>query len=129
MEQAQLRKELDKMKQQTYRNYLSKFEEEFHHLNQENQLLRKELNHLSVKKREDKNERLSNRSSMKVRSSINSVFGDENKRTHTKLSRKEVSPNMVLMKKDVKLTRELSLPRQESCAFASSPQAEGKSAD
>ena len=62
-------------------------------------MLRKELNQSVIKKKEDKSERLSNRSSIKVRSSMNSMIGDGNKRTHTKAQRKNASPNMVLKKK------------------------------
>jgi len=46
---------------------------------------------------------MSNRSSIKVRSSFNSVIGDENKRTHTKAQRQNASPNMILKKKEIKL--------------------------
>lgn len=54
--------------------------------------------------RDDRSERLSNRSSIKVKSSVNSVYGDENKKTHSKISRNQVSPNIILKKKDPKLT-------------------------
>ena len=87
------------MKRETYRNYLSRFQEELEELNHENAALRKELHQSALKKKEEKNERTSNRSSFKVRSSVNSMVGDENKRTHTKAQRKNASPNVLLKKK------------------------------
>jgi hypothetical protein len=95
---------LEGTRQKVYKEYLGRFREEFDELNEENQTLRKELDQLASKKREDRSERLSNRSSIKPKSSINSVYGDENRRTHTKATHRPASPNMLLKKKEPKLT-------------------------
>ena len=57
------------------------------------------MHQVSLRKKDDRSERMSNRSSIKVRSSFNSVIGDENRRTHTKTNRKNASPNVILKKK------------------------------
>ena len=56
----------------------------------------------AIKYNEDKYERYSNRSSIKMKASIKSSYGDENKKTNTKPRRNHVSPNN-LLKKDTKL--------------------------
>ena len=51
MEQTQLRKSLEQLKQDTYQNYLYRFQEELEELNHENMALRKELNQTNIRKK------------------------------------------------------------------------------
>ena len=62
------------------------------------------MNKSQMKNRDDRSERLSNRSSIKMKTSVKSQYGNENMKTNTKNQRNRVSPNVLLAKKEIKLT-------------------------
>lgn len=71
-----LRKQLEQTKREITETHLARFHLEFQKLNHENQQLRREVAQNKRRTLDERSERYSNRSSFKVKTTTNSVYGD-----------------------------------------------------
>lgn len=110
VEQQQLVQQLEELKRTTREKYLRNFNDEFDQLNSENQQLRGELMKIKRKGVDDRSERYSNRSSIRV---TGSTIGEG--RTGKK-PRNMASPNLLLKKEGKATESTVNLGRSQVCS-------------